>query len=113
MGLKVNPPPKLNRAMIKTGTYVGNGIDNRNIDIGINLAAKDNVWVIIKSTTTAQWAIYRIEIGQGDLSYFFGNFGNVVDAIQSFTNTGFQLGTHSSVNQDTMNFVYIAIWTEL
>ena len=70
MGLEVGPPTQ--RAMIRTGTYTGNGVDNRNINIGVNLASKSNVYVIIKAASNSLNAVHRIEYGQGDLTMLFG-----------------------------------------
>jgi len=102
------------RAMIKTGTYVGNGVNNRDIDIGVNLAAKNNVFVMIKShSDTAYPAFFRTEYGQGDLSDPFDPLSSPIpDVIQSFTATGFQIGANSIGNQNTKTHIYVAIWEE-
>ena len=117
--LRVSPPPFQNckrfdqaRAMIKTGTYTGNGADDRNIDIGVNLAAKNNVYVIIKGTTGALQAHHRIEYAQGDLSMSFMNSADVANGIQAFTDTGFQVGSLVEVNENGQVFRYIAFWEE-
>ena len=111
MGLRVNPPPKLNRAMIKTGTYTGNGVDNRDIDIDVDLAAKNYPYVIIKCTG-GEAAKHRIEFGQGDLSMDFGVALNAANLIQAFTNTGFQIGSGGNVNTNLNTYQYIAFWEE-
>lgn len=97
--------------MIKTGTYVGNGIDNRDIDIGVNLAAKSNVWVIVKQNGGSA-AKHHFEYGQGDLSMDFGAGTDLADVIQTFTATGFQVGVSSYVNTNTILYRYIAFWEE-
>lgn len=114
----INNPPFQNckhfneaRAMIKTGTYVGNNADNRDINIGIDLAAKNNVYVIIKGNSTAA-PTHRIEYGQGDLSMFFGVTGDAANCIQSFTATGFQIGNDAMVNATDITYRYIAFWEE-
>lgn len=96
--------------MIKTGTYVGNGVDDRNIDIGVNLAAKNNVYVIIKGYDI-QPAVHRTEYGQGDLGMLYSNV-DIADMIQSFTATGFQIGQHVNVNLDTKTYRYVVFWEE-
>src|SRR4030042_4174937 len=55
---------------IRCGTYVGDGTDNRNIDIGFNLGSKSNVYILIKQASTLA-ACHRIEYARGDLSMFF------------------------------------------
>ena len=97
--------------MIKTGTYTGDGNDNRNIDIGIDLAAKNNVFLLIKANA-AQYAYGRIEYGQGDLTMCLFNVADYVDCIQAFTATGFQLGTSGGVNGNAVSYRYIAFWEE-
>ena len=97
--------------MIKTGTYTGNDVDDRNIDIGINLAAKNNVFVIIKHDGNLTPRA-RIEYGQGDLGMMFDGNVDTANTIQAFTATGFQIGTSNVVNLDTHNYRYIAFWEE-
>lgn len=112
MGLRVNSPPKLNRVKIKTGTYLGNGADNRSIDIGVDLAAKSNPYVIIKANAN-YYAVHRTEHGQGDLTMEYRNVADGVNFIQQFNNSGFEIGSASSVNADGTVYTYIAIWDEL
>lgn len=109
MGATVSNPTR--RAMIKTGTYTGNDVDDRNIDIGVDLASKNNVYVIIK-TAAATEPVHRIEYAQGDLSMFFTGNNDIADCIQAFTATGFQVGTSNNVNADTIVYRYIAFWEE-
>ena len=100
------------RARIKTGFYTGNGADDRSIDIGIDLASKNNVWVIIRNATTNPPGIHRTERGQGDISDYFQSDTSVANMVQSFTNTGFQVGSDPAVNQNASAIVFIAIWSE-
>ena len=109
MGADIGNPPQ--RARIKTGTYTGNGVDDRNIDIGVDLAAKRNPYVIIKGSE-AVYGVHRIEYGQGDAYMHFANQADAADSIQAFTSTGFQVGQLANVNSDTKNYRYIAIWQE-
>ena len=122
MGLRVSLPRRRDdeiqaicdatpRAMIKTGTYAGNGADNRDIDIGVNLASKDNVYVVIKSNG-AHMPCHRIEYGQGDVTMFYGVVGDSANCIQSFTATGFQIGSDDMVNNGANTYRYIAFWEE-
>lgn len=122
MGLEVNLPRRRDdeiqaicdatpRAMIKTGTYVGNNLDNRDIDIGIDLAAKSNVYVIIRAPVSTD-TVQRIEYGQGDNSTLMYGGGLLSDLIQMFTSTGFQIGSHVNVNQSDTTYWYIVFWEE-
>ena len=103
------PPTIVQRAMIKTGSYTGDGNDNRNIDIGVNLAAKQFKWVVIKHNGSYT-AVHRPSSLAGDVSQFFVNNANLVNCIQSFTATGFQVGNDSYVNYDTEVYQWIAFW---
>jgi hypothetical protein len=103
---------EIHQAKVKTGTYTGDGTDNRNIDIGVDLALKSNVYVIIKSLTSVAAAIHRIEYDQGDLTMGFLAWNDISDAIQAFTPTGFQVGTQTDVNHDAYTYRYIAFWEE-
>jgi len=102
------------RSIIKTGTYIGNGLDNRNIDIGVDLAAKSNAFLIIKNmgSSTQNEAVGRTEYGQGDLSFPFESLIATVNLIQSFTSTGFQIGDQVRVNEADEPYAYIAFWEE-
>ena len=109
MGGKISNPTK--RAIIKTGSYTGNGADDRNIDIGIDLAAKNNVWLVIKSTGTNH-PVHRTEIMVGDITMQFNNTADYVNGIQAFTATGFQVGSDGNVNNNETIYRYIAFWEE-
>lgn len=108
-----SPPytPATDVTHIKTGQYTGNGGDNRDIDIGVNLAAKNNVWVIIKGTTEF-YAVHRTDHQVGDLTMWFRDNPPVSDKIQSLTATGFEVGNSDEVNEDTTVFTYIAFWED-
>ncbi|MBA7518476.1 hypothetical protein ES705_10546 [subsurface metagenome] len=120
MGLRVNPSLKkyvddlfaaLHPAKIKTGSYTGNGIDNRNIDIGVNLLEKSFKWVVIKANSTIA-GCHKPSSLAGDAAQFFVNSANSDDIIQSFTATGFQVGSDSYANYNGTVFQWVAIWEE-
>lgn len=100
------------RAKILVGSYTGNGVDNRNIDVGIDLSSKGDVFVFVHSTTTAWTPLVRMEMGQGDLSKPTGAFAELADRIQSITSTGFQVGINQRINENIRVFRYIVIWSE-
>jgi len=99
---------------ILTGTYVGNGVDDRNIDIGVNLAAKNNVYVIVKITDllSIQKAVARSEFGQGDVSFCFDTESPQANMIQAFTATGFEIGDAIIINANGFTYMYAAFWEE-
>lgn len=107
MGARITAP--VNFAKIKTGIYTGDGVDNRNIDIGVNLAAKSNAYVIIKQQG-ARYAQHRIEYGQGDASMNYTDVGDQPNYIQGFTSTGFQISSSDTVNANGVIHRYIVFW---
>ena len=109
MGIEVGPPTQ--RAMIKTGTYVGDGNVNHDIDIGVNLASKSNVYIIIKGDYASK-TVHRIEYGQGDKTMWYDGAVDDIDIIRQFTTTGFRTGGHAAVNFNGTTYRYIAFWQE-
>ena len=111
MGAEISCPPRRNVCETLTGTYTGNGVDDRTIDIGVDLAAKSNVTVIVKGVDNIP-GVFRIEYAQGDLCAYFHQSIDNADMIQSFVATGFQIGTRNEVNLDTYLYRYIVFWKE-
>ena len=103
---------EVKQTRILTGTYVGNGADNRSINIGINLASKANVWVNVKDRTTNAAGAQRVEFGQGDSADYFSNLQAAANLIQSLTATGFQVGSNDSVNQTGSTYIYVVVYEE-
>jgi len=100
------------RAKILTGTYTGDGTDNRNINIGVDLTAKSNVFVFVKvnAAGAGREGYARIEYGQGDLSMLPGTGGDVADKIQNFNTTGFQVG--ATYNENGQLYRYVVLYEE-
>ena len=116
MGAKITIPPttdttRADICKIITGSYTGDGNDNRTINIGINLAAKSNVCVMVKKRDNES-GVFRIEYAQGDLGMYFVASTDIANLIQSFAATGFIIGSHTAVNHDTWTFRYIVFYTE-
>lgn len=103
--------PNTNTTNIITGTYTGNGADNRNINIGIDLNSKANGYVIVKSTYSDP-AAHRTEYAQGDLTMSFINSADYANGIQTFNTTGFQVGSAVQTNRDTWLYRYIVLWSD-
>jgi len=95
---------------MKTGTYEGNGADNRSIDISINLAAATYAFVQIKRDDSTDWAVYRYLHMPGDLTYQYANAAPAANKVQSFTATGFQVGSHNEVNANAHTYDYMVIY---
>lgn len=94
----------------RTGCYYGNGVDDRDIYVGENLAAANKIYIIIKALAE-QSAVHRVEEDQGDLTMLFNNLTEIENCIKGFTATGFRLGTDVKVNQLTTAYYYIVFWT--
>jgi hypothetical protein len=108
MGAQITTPTR--RAMIKTGQYTGDGTDNRNIDIGVNLAAKTNVTIIIYRANLGQ-VQFKWELGQGDETKP-ADGDEEINRIQALTSTGFQVGSDATVNASGFTYRYQIIWME-
>jgi len=108
MGGRSAIPP---RARVVTGTFTGNGIDNRNIDIGADLTSKRHVYIIIK-TDWDTGGVHRIEYGQGDATMLFLNEDDEPDCIQTLTVTGFQVGQNARANGAGHVMRYIVFWED-
>jgi len=94
-----------------TGVYTGNGNDDREINIGIDLASKTHVYVIIKRNGATK-AVHRTEYEQGDFCMFYDAASDSNDLIQGFTSTGFEIGTKDDVNNNGKTYRYIAFWVD-
>lgn len=87
-----------------TGTYVGNGADDRDI----TAAGFQPAFVHIHSG--AGVTVARIKTA--DMGLDAGSYGAAAfatDAIQSFTATGFQVGTHATVNGSGVTLRWFAL----
>ncbi len=102
------------RAMIKTGTYTGNGA-GRTIAIGVDLTAKNNVRVMVGTVDVGigQPSVWRTQHHQANqcTPYNQGPSG-VTGGITGFVATGFTLGTHSYVNSNGYEYGYTVLWEE-
>ncbi len=89
-----------------TGTYVGNGTDDRDIS---GLAFQPKL-VFIRRRNLTSASCVRHEGMTGDFSYQFGTAANgLANAIQAFNSDGFQVGTNGMVNAATAVYDYIAL----
>lgn len=89
-----------------TGTYTGNGSDNRNIT-GIGFQPK---WVICGGVNTAGWPSYEKSDSTGistDISYNFAGAIGAVNRIQAIISDGFTIGT--SLNNNAATFFYLVL----
>ncbi len=85
----------------KTGNYTGNGIDDRNIT-GVGFESE---FVIVKATTTNNFAIGKTESTGYNVNASVAGTTNQLQALQS---DGFQVGTSSTVNSSGVGYQYMA-----
>jgi len=97
---------------MKSGQYTGDGTDNRNINIGIDLASKSEVLLILKNGTATGAAIFRCSQHAGDATSIFQSAVDVADAIQAFTSTGFQVGTDGNANNAADTIFWVVLYKD-
>ena len=90
---------------IVTGTYTGNGSDNRNIT-GIGFLPK---WVIIEGSTSHTVHKSTITGDSTDNTQYGTVIADLSNAIQALNSDGFQVGTDGTVNTNTATYYYVAI----
>ena len=91
------------------GTYTGDGIDNRNINVGFE---PDFVFVKNSNNPTAanrRPLINFIESFGESSSHIGDNLTSIINAIKGFYNSGFIVGTSPQVNQPGDTFYWFAI----
>ncbi len=90
-----------NANYFRTGTYTGNGSDNRNIT-GVGFESE---FVIVKATSTNAFAIGKTESTGYNVDANVAGSSNQIQALQS---DGFQVGFDANVNQNTTSYMYLA-----
>ena len=87
---------------IVTGTYTGNGSDNRNIT-GVGFQP---IWTIIQGDTGH--TIHKMDSTgvSTDTAQYGTNLADISDAIQALNSDGFQVGTNAIVNSNTKTYRY-------
>jgi hypothetical protein len=102
---------ELVRTNMVSGTYSGDGNDNRNLNIGVDLGSKSQYVIIIKSGSTNLPTVWR-KPGGGDETQYCTGVVTGANLIQAMHSTGFQLGTDNHVNQNGTGYHYVVIWQE-
>jgi len=90
-------------ARVATGTYTGNGADNRNIAVPFGPQV-----VIIKGTNTQTGAVRTVTMSGDAAKPMTGASALTTNIIQSLTTTGFQIGTNARVNNNTTRYDWVA-----
>ncbi len=86
--------------------YNGNNTDNRNIT-GVGFQP-EYVMVRANDTATARLGAHRPATLPGDSTLRYGAVVNAANSVQALQSDGFQVGTDTSVNANTIAYRYIA-----
>lgn len=100
---------KGDESLFRHGTYVGDGLDNKNITI---LATGWQPSYLFVKNETAGAAVFRGLSHTGDESTLLANSAQTTDLIQLFNANGFQVGTQSQVNTNLQTHYWFA-WRNL
>jgi hypothetical protein len=92
---------------VDTGSYNGNGLDNRDIG-GIGFQPH---YVIVRAddTVTARPGVHRPAALGGDSTLRFDANANLANAIQALQADGFQVGTDTGVNVNNVAYHHLAV----
>jgi hypothetical protein len=91
-----------NGANVRTGTYTGSGVDNRNIT-GVGFAPD---WVI--TIGDGQQDMFKPAPLAGDASFAMNGTNSAANRIQALLADGFQVGSNANVNQSGRAYYWIA-----
>jgi len=92
---------------ISVGSYAGNNTDNRSI--ATPNFQPEFVMVRADDTATGRSANWHPSAFAGDNTLLFTSTASGTNRIQAFQATGFQLGTSTDVNANTVNYNYLAV----
>jgi hypothetical protein len=89
---------------VSTGSYTGNGVDNRSIT-GIGFGPL-MAWV---KRDDAQAAVWRPLSAAGDSTLYWGATAAAANLIQALQADGFQVGTNATVNTNGSLYYRLAL----
>lgn len=92
---------------ISVGSYTGNNTDNR--DITTPAFQPEFVMVRADDTATGRAANWHPSSFAGDNTLLFTSTASGINRIQALQSTGFQVGTSTDVNANTVSYRYIAV----
>jgi len=90
---------------VSTGSYTGNGADNRSIT-GIGFQPL-MAWVKRDDSQVAVWR--PMSVGTGDRTLFWAATAANTNRIQALQANGFQVGTNAQVNTNNQTYYYLAL----
>jgi hypothetical protein len=93
--------------LVDVNSYTGNNTDNRNIT-GVGFQP-EYLMVRANDTGTGRQGVHRPATLPGDTTQRFDGNTNVANAVQAIQSGGFQVGTDTAVNANTVAYHYLAI----
>jgi len=97
---------KAESGLVATGTYTGNGADDRNINgVGFQPAF---VHVMEGAATTVIATRFSTVVGDYTQFLHLDSLVPMADGIQGFNGDGFQVGTHGTVNANGVTYYWVA-----
>lgn len=94
---------------VAVGSYTGNQVDNRTIDISETSASSDfqPAYVVVMSAGSQQ-VVQRFSVSPGETTFGFDQSIHSTNHIQALLTNGFQIGTDDRVNQSGETYHYVA-----
>lgn len=103
-------PTFVSGAYIMTGTYTGNGSDNRTITIGFADTSISPKFVMVKGAATQIGVWKGADSHTGEVASNFETSADIAtNSIQSFAANGFVIGTDGSVNTNAVTYHWMAV----
>lgn len=102
---------KLVSGAITSGTYTGNGSDNRDIDISDTSSSADFLAEFVTVfAPSGESAVFYPDVETGDFSLFYAAGGGAANYIQDLIGTtGFQVSNSVAVNGNLTTYYYFAM----
>jgi len=94
-----------------TGSYTGNGDDDRNINVGIDCTSATYKYMVIKKEGLTV-AIHKFGHETGDLTDLYTASNQQANLVKAWTSTGFQVGSSNYSNQNGVIYNYV-IWYQI
>jgi hypothetical protein len=91
----------------RTGKYIGNGVDNRNITSS-SIGFTPDI-VIARGNVAATNAVLTTSSMGADSTAKFDSSANSADLVQSLISNGFQIGANASINTSGSDYFFAAM----
>lgn len=98
------------RVKMYAGSYIGDGTDDRNISIGANLSQAVYKFVVLKSIEAHPAVHKNSNQIEEDTQYFTATAISNSNQIQTWTSTGFVIGSHDNVNKLNVKYSFTVFY---